>query len=505
MLPDATVLAVRVLGQRRKSGAIGGDCVTRGNAGQAPQLADSLTSGREEPGIRVLVRRDRMEALISVPTPPGGIPAVTVAQLLDSLKAAGVVYGIDEQVLEILTQIRTVDYTCCARGLPPSDGTDGFLRYHVDIESQGRPTLLEDGRVDFKNINNFISVEAGQLLVERVPPRPGEPGMDVIGLPVPAKPAKDVSLPVGKNAKVVDRCQLVAAIPGQLHIAHDRVNVLPVIEVKGDVDYSTGNIDFKGSVIIHGSVQAGFSVKAGGNAEIRGNISGGMVEANNITVRTGIQGMNRSVVKAYDRLVARFIENATVCAGKEVVVGDVILHSKVFAGIRIIVEGRRGLVLGGRLSAGEEIRVRSAGNRSQVATDLEVSVNPFLKEELFVLRSELLKAEASAEDMKRSLAYMRAQGIENLPTAKRERYDKMEAEYGALPERLEDMRLRVEDIDSVLYSLKPGNIHVANVLYPGVRVFIGPIMRIIGDPLKYLTLYVQEGEVRFTSFSGSRK
>ncbi len=458
----------------------------------------------EASGISVRVRRDRTEASIEVATPPGGSPDVTIDQLKDGLKTAGVVYGIDEEILDILARVRVIDDVCCARSLPPRAGEDAYLKYHFDIESQGRPALLADGRVDFKNLNNFINVKAGQVLVEKVPATPGVPGTDVLGMPIPAKSGKDLPLPAGKGVNVVDKGLMVAAIDGQLHIAHDRVNVLPTIVIEGDVDYSTGNIDFLGSVIIKGSVQPGFSVKAGGNVEVRGNISGGMVEAANVTVRTGIQGMGRSVIRVRERLVARFIENATVYADQEIVVSDVIFHSMAFAGRRIVVEGRNGLALGGRLAAGEEIRVRTAGNQSEVATDLEVAVDPFLKEELFKVRAELIKSAAKAEDLKRALAYMEAQGVDRLPAARRERYDKMAAEYKALPEYIDDLRLRVEDIESLLYSLKPGRIHVADVLHRGVKVSIGPLSRVLADPLKYLTLYVHEDTIKFTSFLGNR-
>jgi len=451
------------------------------------------------PNIRVLVKRDRMEALVEVSIPPGA-PGATLAQLSDKLQAAAVIYGIDDHALERLSKVRSSFHCCCARGLSPHNGEEAYLRYHVDLESQGRPVELEDGRVDFKNINNFISVEEGQLLVEKIPPTPGIQGMDVLGLPIPAKPGKDIPLPVGRNVTVIDGCRLVAAISGQLYIARKRINVLPVIEIAGNVDYSTGNIDFMGSVIVHGSVLSGFSVKAGGNVEIRGSIGGGMVEANNITVRTGIQGMNRSVVKARERVVANFIENATIYADKEVVVSDVVRHSKIFAGVRIIVDGRRGLVLGGQLSAGEEIRVRTAGSQAQPATDLEVSVNPFLKNEMFQLRCEIKDKEALCEELERSLAYIRSQGVENIPASKRERYDKMEAEYNALPNCLDDMQLRLADIDSLLYCMKPGKIRVANILYPGVKVSIGPLSRLIESSLQYLTLYAHDREIKFTSF-----
>jgi uncharacterized protein (DUF342 family) len=252
-------------------------------------------------------------------------------------------------------------------------------------------------------------------------------------------------------------------------------------------------------VIARGSVQPDFSVKAGGNVEVCGSICGGMVEANNIIVHRGIQGMGRSVVKARERLVANFIENAIVYADQEIIISDAILNSSVFTGIRVIVEGRRGFVRGGRISAGEEIRAFTIGNQANVTTDIEVSVNPFLKDELMSFRLESKKAKTLCEELKHSLSYIRSQGIENLTAEKRERYEKKEKEYNTLTDSVEEMGQRIINIENLIHSLKPGKICVYGVIYPGVKIFIGTLIKPLNDSLQYISFYAQEGEIKFTS------
>ncbi len=452
-----------------------------------------------QPDIRVLVQRDRLAAMMDVVIPPGA-PLVTKEQLLKVLEDSGVVHGIDHQALEWVVKARCVKNVLCAKGTEPCHGEKAFLKYHVDIENQGRPTALEDGSVDFKNINSFLNVEKEQLLVEKIPPTLGIPGKDVLGLPVPAKPGKDISMPTGKNTSVVDGCRLVAEIDGQFNIVGSRINVLPTIEINGDIDYSTGNIDFSGNVIIHGSVQTGFFVKADGNVEIRGAICGAVVEASNILVRMGIQGMGIGVVKAKNQVVAKFVENATVYASQEVLVSNVVLHSSIYAGVKVSIEGKRGCVVGGRISAGEEIHVRTAGNRAEVQTELEVSVNPLLRDEMCQLQSENCKNYILLAELKQALAYLNQQGIENLNVEKRERYEQMTLEYNALPERIEYIEQRLIDIKKLLFSLKDGIIRVSDILYPGVKVSIGPLTKAMNDSLKYLSLYVNDGEIKLSSF-----
>ena len=90
-----------------------------------------------------------------------------------------------------------------------------------------------------------------------------------------------------------------------------KISVIPVIEVNGDVDLSTGNIEFVGNVIVRGSVQTGFFVKAGGDVEITGTVSGGIVEGKDVVIRMGIIGMQNGYVSAVQDLQAKFIQNAT--------------------------------------------------------------------------------------------------------------------------------------------------------------------------------------------------
>lgn len=455
-----------------------------------------LTAPEPMAQIRIKIRRDRLEASIDV-TIPQGAPEISMSQVLEKLQSAGVIHGIDEQALESLLESGPEASVICASGTPPCDGEKAFLKYHVDIDSQGCPEDIEYGRVDFKETNIFFCVEEGQLLVEKIPATPGTPGIDVFGLPIPARPGKDIPLPIGKNLILVDDWRLYAAINGHLHIVpHKRVNVIPVIEINGDVDYGTGNIDFKGSVIVRGSVQPGFSVKAGGNIEIFGTICGGTVEGDNIMVHTGVQGMNRSVVKARERLITKFIENAIVYADQEVIVSDVVLNSTVFAGIRVIIEGQRGLVRGGHISAGEEISAMTIGNRAHVATDIEVAVNPFLKNELLELHIDIKKSKILCAEMNRSLDYLRKQDNQTFSLAKQDSYKKKEIECQALTDHINESEERIINIEALLATLKPGRIRVHGTIYPGIKLTIGSSTRTLKETLQYSSVYVHGGEIR---------
>lgn len=451
-----------------------------------------------EPEIAILVSRDRMEATLQVNLPKG-CRKVTIVEVMDKIKHAGIVYGIDNAAIEAAFS-RPGSTVVCAKGLLPVNGNNASITYFVDLESKGRPVELEDGRVDFKNLNMFTTVQKDELLAEKVPATQGTAGMDILGNEVPAKPGKDLVLPTGKNVYAVDGVRVHAGQAGQLLFISNKINVIPLIEVNGDVDLSTGNIEFVGSVIVKGSVQTGFTVKADGNVEIAGNISGGIVEGKNVIVRMGIQGMNKGYIKAAENVIAKYIENATVYAGKDVIVSDVVLHSKVSAAKRVVVEERRGLIVGGQISAGEEIRAKVIGTNSATNTDIEVGVNPALREEYQVSRKEIRKLEFNLEQTQKALNILRAMEQATMPQEKREMLLKLTKAQFHLIGQIETMRNRISEIEIALEEMRYGHIKVADTVHPGVKLVVGTLVKPIRDSVKFANFYAEDGEIKTGSY-----
>lgn len=451
-----------------------------------------------EPEIQIQISRDKMEATLQVIKPQGCRP-VSIEEVMDRIKNAGITYGVDLAAVETAFA-KPGTIVTCANGLRPVDGINASITYLVDLENKGRPVELEDGRVDFKNLNMFTVVHADELLAEKVPATPGTAGMDILGNEVFPKPGRDVVLPKGKNVYVDEGLKVYAAQAGQLVMLNNKLNVIPMIEIKADVDLSTGNIEFVGSVIVKGSVQTGFTVKAEGNVEIAGSVSGGIVEGKNVVVRMGIQGMNRGYIKAAENVVSKYIENATVYAGKDVIVSDVVLHSKVSAAKRVIVEERRGLIVGGQISAGEEIRAKVIGTNSATNTDIEVGVNPKLREEYQELRKEVKKIELNLEQTKKALTVLKAMNQNTLPPDKHEMLLKLTKAQFHLIGQIETMRNRLAEIEISLEEMRYGHVKVADTAYPGVKLVIGTLVKPLRDAAKFVKFYAEDGEIKTSSY-----
>src|SRR5208283_4115707 len=160
-----------------------------------------------------------------------------------------------------------------AEGIEPISGKDGWVEYLVGLKT---PEPLEEkgGRVDLHNLHRIHNVKKGERLAIIHPAEEGVSGMSVKGLPIAAKTGKTARIfrgtfvaPDPGNAGI-----LVATEDGNLIMKPDgTIEVQPVLTIRGDIDFSTGDIDFIGSLVVAGDIKSDFSVKVQKNLEVRGN------------------------------------------------------------------------------------------------------------------------------------------------------------------------------------------------------------------------------------------
>ena len=258
----------------------------------------------------------------------------------------------------------------------------------------------------------------------------------------------------------------------------------------------TGNIDFTGAVAVQGSVQAGFVVKATGDIEVGGIVSGAEVEGNNILIKGGIQGMNRGFVKAKGMLMAFFAENAEIEAGHNVTIADVVLNSQVRAGKKVTVLGRRGQIMGGSTFAGEEIEATQIGNPANVATKLEVGVNPMVQRQYKAVCQEYGDTKKKLDEIKKTLATLGKVDISKLPPERQEMVAQLGKVRFQVEGQLERLLEEMDGLEEKIQSMKRGRIRAADTIYPGVKLKINNVIKNIHSEEKRCTLSVEGDQIR---------
>lgn len=219
---------------------------------------------------------------------------LTLEEAVTALGDKGVKFGIDEQALLEAIALADGKERLVAEGIYPEQGKDAYIidvYANKDRLNQGKSDRLWVDNLDYGTV---VSVDAGTVVARKVPLEPGKPGMNVLGVEVlPPKP-RDVELKAGKGVEIRSNgLEAVATVSGRPQVKGSLVSVSPVYTVEGDVDVNTGNIYFKGDVVVKGSVTDGMKIKAVGSVVVKGFAAHCQIEAGgDILIQRNLVGGN---------------------------------------------------------------------------------------------------------------------------------------------------------------------------------------------------------------------
>lgn len=462
------------------------------------KIAEPQEEERIDATVKVTVSPDKMKAYVTF-TPPDNGRMLTLEEVLDELSKNGVIYGINRTNLETLVKYPVYnEMICIAEGTPPVNGENGKVEFHFDIKRDHRPTILEDGRVDFRELNLIQNIEKGGVLCSLIPPTPGKPGKTVAGTDIPALDGKPAVLPRGRNVVVSeDGTQLVAGIDGQISYIDGKVSVFATHEVKADVDNSTGNINFIGNVVVMGNVLSGFTIEAGGNVEVMGVVEGATIRAGgDIILRRGMQGMGKGILISGGDIIARYIENSNVEARNDIK-AEAIMHSNVKCGNKLEISGRKGLLVGGSCKVGKEIIAKVIGSHLATVTEIEVGVDPTVRERYKAVRDEIVQMETDLRKAEQAIAILRKMELSGTITPeKKEMLAKSMRTRVYYSSRLMELKEELGQLEAKLQQEAYGKVRCYNIIYPGTRVAIGSCMMYVKENLHYCTLYRDGADIR---------
>ena len=341
----------------------------------------------------IFLSSDKLYAWMLVLPPVGPGAELSRDMVYRSLTNQGVSFGLDTALLDRLSHDRErySGLFLAARGKPAFDGRSGNIVEHFPRRSERMLTADEFGQVDYTSLNLISNVEQGQEICRLIRPTEGEPGRTVLDQEIPAKSGAAVPLPKGRNTELSEDGEaLVASIAGHVEFSGRCFQVKPVLDIDGDVDFSTGNIKFVGDVSIKGDVLSGFTVKAMGNIYVGGVVeAGSTVEAGgDLTVVKGIVSDGTTVIRASGCLFSKYIENTTVYV-KQDLQTDCIVNGRIYCDGEVLVRSGRGSIMGGRVWAAKKVSASAIGARSEVRTSIALGGCPCASLERELLRQEL--------------------------------------------------------------------------------------------------------------------
>ena len=240
----------------------------------------------------VRVSDDRMKAWLYLSEPSGDTEKYDVDALLDMLKEDGVTTGYLMPRLVAMSKKGVYQREILvAEGKAVVEGSDGYYEYLFDTENlSGAPKIMEDGSVDYGSVNVLQSVQVGGKLAEYHEAVGGEDGFTVDGMILKSNPVRELQPLRGRSVERRGNLYF-AKVAGKVEIKAGNIDIRTVHEVQGDVDLSTGRIEFFGDVVINGNVSTGVLIRAGRNLVIEGTVEcAELFAGGDIVLKRGVQG-----------------------------------------------------------------------------------------------------------------------------------------------------------------------------------------------------------------------
>jgi len=477
-------------------------------AGAYVKVAEFEHKSYNDSVVYVEISEDEMNASVRT-TPPGdGGCDVSYETYMTTLKQHHIVHGIKEEFLQhFVDQPVYNENVVVAEGTKPVDGKDAYIQYNFETDER-KVRLKEgsDGKIDFKELNIIQNVVENQPVAVKIAPSKGQPGYTATGKMLDAKDGRDINLPLGNNVSVMeDGSTIIATINGQVVMSNGLINIEPVYNVDNGVNLKSGNIDFRGTVMVNGDVEDGFFIKADGNIEVNGSVGKADLDAGgDIIIHQGINGKGEGRIHCAKSLWARFIQNANIQSGCMVVASDGIINSNIVADERIICQGKRAAIMGGKLRAGEEINAKTLGNpTSGTETICEVGFDPKSKEEMDRLQMERDNASKILEDIKRDLNTLTnlKKDRKTLPEDKETLLMDLTTKKNQLTTDLKKIDEGLKKIQDYLNSLKArGKVSASQKIYPGVKIIIRDAKEELHAEHKAATFILEAGIIRATKY-----
>lgn len=357
--------------------------------------------------VNITVSSDSKRALLTLTPADGGL-SLTMDDIKQQVQQVELLEElVNWQTVQAALERGQVKEVCIANAKPAVNGSDAVYMPLVTSEVDQVPVVDENGVADMLSAHSFTLVDQGEALMRRQPATSGEPGMDVTGKEIPPVPGKDPGFAKGiEGAEIAqnDENLLIATIKGHPVLLANGVSVDPVLHVD-NVDLSTGNIEFDGSLEVRGDVAPGMKINVTGDVVVKGTVERAeIIAGHHVLVQGGIFGdekvgrepehgsENQSgqesqpeseseaepgihfAVQAKGNIEAGFLNLVAVKAEQDVVVKQYIGNSYVEAGRQILLgqNGGKGVCFGGSLQANQFAHIAQLGNDTYVETQVRV-------------------------------------------------------------------------------------------------------------------------------------
>ena len=435
-------------------------------------------------GGEVTFSDDGSEAYLCIITTDKTKSDYTVEDLAKRLKNAGVVNGIDKAELQKVIDERIYNVPVkVAEGKKAVDGIDGWYEFLFQTEIDTKPKILEDGSVAYSEYGDVPTVEEGQKVVIYHPAIPSEDGVSVRGETIIAKKGKELARLNGRGF-IYDneKKEYYAKYDGKITYRDDRLQIESELIIEGDVSFTTGDVTFQNDIHVRGNVLTGVKViSERGSIIVDGYVESAVLKAKkDIVLKNGMQGNGKGYLEAGGNVTGKFFEQVQIKAVNDVN-ANAIMNSDIECGQDVIVSGKYGIIIGGKVSATRYIHATIIGNMSEVKTTISAGVDG----DLF---AKLTKCEQDMSAVNGELAKItNVLGQIQILMEKSDRKDLGDKKMALMRTKIEkDTRLseltkKKQDIVEKMGKANLAKVTIEKVIYPGNVIVINGVRAVVTE------------------------
>jgi uncharacterized protein (DUF342 family) len=443
--------------------------IIENGGGEPAALVEWPAGAQLSARVIVKVREDNMLAKAIVDAPrPGGAP-VDRKMVAAAMAVEGITTGIDQKAIRILLRGDSPENAIViAGGKAPVKGRAARTEC-LFVTDRGKPWQeMSGGRINLKELNFIQNRKIGDLVARHIPELPSEDGYDILGTVIDADPFDNEVLLKAGDGVLETEIGLEAKIDGNVRLVDGEVTVEPTINVK-NVDYSTGNIDFDGSVLVEDTVADGFTVRATGDIQVGKTIGRGHLEAGrNLVLSAGLVGDGDGSCIVKGSLYSKFLEGAKAQVSGDLIVTEAVLHSEIEVHGNLILNEGRGEITGGIAAVGGSISCKRIGNVYAGVTRIYVGCPPEKLNSFQKLGAELKTVREEVDEMDRQLDYIKSRS----GTDPRE-ISNFEKGISVRTKRLKDGAIELKTIRADLEAAAGTVIAARDRVYPEVSLSFG--------------------------------
>ncbi len=432
--------------------------------------------------IRVEITKDFYEAYVTVEEPD-----LQPADVQAALEASGVVYGVENNAIaEALGNVgRKV---LVASGSRHSDGKEGrFERIAKEQETEG------DRRFGITNIY------AGDVIGIIHKPIPGIVGVDVLGRKVQPKQGRPVNIFSGasvKRTETDDRITLESTTDGNLKINSSGIEITTEITIRQDLDYSDGELQVAGSLRVFGDVKGGVSIKVKHDIHVQGSVEDAKIIAGgNVSIKGSFVGRGDGLIRAGGDVDIAVVLNQMVEATHTITITKESVNAHLIASDRVVAD--HAIVMGGVLTAGNEIAVRTLGGETYSTTKVKLGAGELFGEDMKAIDKDIQMLSKVSEQLKNEIYLLVRDRIDvsNFTSEKANQLKRMQTKLQETNDSIKQLTMKKQETSVAMSRKRCPKLIVTGTIHESVIVEINGVRSALKQSYSNVTFGETNNEI----------